>query len=86
MLPLPAWPKLTMVMACFLARVSRPVMRSGRRDTGTTMSSLIFFGAMLRRAGESAFRVSHNSAVSFAVVAALIFSGLGFWVFQKYKE
>jgi len=35
-------------------------MRSGIRDTGTTTSSLIFFGATVRRAGESALRVRHS--------------------------
>ena len=41
------------------------------RDTGTTTSSLIFLGAMLRRAGDSALRVAHKAVTSSALCAVL---------------
>src|SRR5574337_421653 len=54
MLPLPAWPKLTMGIENFAAISRSRAISSGRRDTGTTTSSLILSGEMLRRAGDKA--------------------------------
>ena len=73
-LPLPAWPKLIMGMAYCWDSCSRPRIRSGILDTGTTTSSLIFLGATLRSAGDRALRVAHKAAISSGVSAELICS------------
>ena len=69
MLPLPAWPKLTIWMPDSRDSCSRPAISSGIRDTGTTTSSLIFFGAALRKAGERALRVFQSRSISSRLAA-----------------
>ena len=48
------------------------------RETGTTTSSLIFFGAILRKAGDRALRLRHSRATSswFTAVSTEIQPGL----------